>query len=103
MHLPSHSFASLFSLYGSAIATLLPFGVAYAYACEHGWNASTALVLLLSAGVVAALIVWFFVETKLLRDRATGMRHTAPSHSPQPDRIGPTDAKIVSMRDKGVI
>jgi hypothetical protein len=58
------SHRSLFLLYGASALTLLVFGLIYAYAHRRGWNHSYAVFL--GGGVIAALLVWSRVESRLL-------------------------------------
>jgi hypothetical protein len=66
MRSPRLSYRALFSLYGASALTLLPFALMYAYASKHGADHGTALVLCLSIGVIMALVVWAWLEPKLV-------------------------------------
>jgi chromate transport protein ChrA len=61
----SHSFGSLFLLYGTSVIAMLPFAFAYAYLVSHRWERNSALALLLIPGVIVAHVVWALAERRL--------------------------------------
>jgi len=66
MRSPLLRYRALFILYGASALVLLPFGSGYAYACVHGWDKPSALIIFLVLGVIAALSVWAVPEPRLL-------------------------------------
>jgi hypothetical protein len=74
--LPSHSYRLLLVLYGASAVALVPFGLLYAYAVENGRTQPVVFWACLGIGILAALIVWANLESRL--------SHRSPSlSSPQ--------------------
>jgi hypothetical protein len=82
MQFSSLNYRSLFLLYGLSALILIPFGGLFAYLTIHGWNPPHVLVVCLIFGITAALLLWSWVEPRLLAVQTPLVRYvSAPSQS----------------------